>query len=139
MASLVPSREQIQTMLGQAPDRPMVMVNLLKFRDQAAYAPDQPEAKAGLSGRAAYARYGAVALEQVQKRGGRVAWGGATRFVMIGEAGEHDWDEVVCVYYPSPAAFLEMTADADYLAAHHHREAALERTALICCDAGMGA
>lgn len=139
MASLVPTAEQIQTMLGQAPDRPMVMVNLLKFRGRAAYAADRPEAKAGLTGRDAYRRYGAVALKQVEKRGGRVAWGGGTRFVMIGEADENDWDEVVCVYYPAPAAFLAMTADADYLAAHYHREAALERTALICCDAGSEA
>jgi uncharacterized protein (DUF1330 family) len=137
--SVIPSAEQIQTMMTDGPKGPMVMVNLLKYRAKAAYGSDRAEAKENLSGRDAYQRYGMVALQQVMKRGGKVVWGGRQNFVMIGDLEGNDWDEVVCVQYPSRDAFLEMTQDPDYLAAHYHREAGLERTVLLCCAAGMAA
>lgn len=136
--ALVPTPKQIQTMIERGPQGPMVMVNLLKYRAQAAYG-DRAEAKDHLSGRDAYQRYGMVALQHVMKRGGSVVWGGPQKFVMVGEDAANDWDDVVCVRYPSRTAFLEMTQDPDYLAAHYHREAGLERTVLICCGAGMAA
>jgi uncharacterized protein (DUF1330 family) len=78
-------------------------------------------------------------MQHVMKRGGSVVCGGPQKFVMIGDAAPNDWDDVVCVRYPSREAFLEMTQDPDYLAAHYHREAGLERTVLLCCGAGMAA
>ncbi len=138
MSSIVPTPAQIQTMVQDGPEGPMVMVNLLKYRKDAAYQPDRAEAKDHLSGRDAYQRYGMVALQHVMKRGGSVVWAGSQKFVMIGDDA-NDWDEVVCVRYPSREAFLDMTQDPEYLAAHYHREAGLERTALLCCGAGMAA
>jgi uncharacterized protein (DUF1330 family) len=135
--TIVPTQKQIMTMGEKGPEGPMVMVNLLKYRARAEYAPVRAEAKEGLSGRDAYQRYGMVALQQVMKRGGSVVWAGPQKFVMIGDAATNDWDEVVCVKYPSREAFLAMTQDPDYLAAHYHREAGLERTALLCCGAGL--
>lgn len=137
--SVVPTPQQIQTMATDGPTGPMVMVNLLKYRNKAAYDSDRAEAKENLSGRDAYQRYGMVALQHVMKRGGKVVWGGSQKFVMVGELEDNDWDEVVCVQYPSRDAFLDMTRDAEYLAAHYHREAGLERTVLLCCGAGMAA
>ena len=138
MSSIVPTPSQISRMAQSGPQGPMVMVNLLKYRAEAAYEPDRSEAKEKLTGRDAYQRYGMVALQHVMKRGGSVVWGGPQKFVMIGDDA-NDWDEVVCVRYPSRDAFLDMTQDPDYLAAHYHREAGLERTALLCCGAGMAA
>jgi hypothetical protein len=43
------------------------------------------------------------------------------------------------VRYPSRAAFLDMIADPEYLAATPHRDAGLERTALLACEAGSAA
>ena len=137
--SVIPSTDQIEMMMNDGPKGPMVMVNLLKYRDKAAYDSNRAEAKENLSGRDAYQRYGMVALQHVMKRGGKIVWGGRQNFVMIGELEDNDWDEVVCVQYPSRDAFLDMTQDADYLAAHHHREAGLERTVLLCCSAGVAA
>ena len=139
MSDIVPTTQQIQTMLENGPEGPMVMVNLLKYRETAAYPPTLPEAKENLTGRAAYQRYGMVALQHVTKRGGSIVWGGPQKFVMIGEDEGNIWDEVVCVRYPSREAFLDMTQDDDYLAAHYHREAGLEATVLLCCGAGMAA
>lgn len=137
--TVVPTQKQIQTMMTQGPTGPMVMVNLLKYRAKAAYEADRKEAKENLSGRDAYQRYGMVAIQHVTQRGGKVVWGGPQKFVMIGDDAANDWDEIVCVQYPSRDAFLNMTQDPDYLAAHYHREAGLERTALLCCGPGMAA
>jgi uncharacterized protein (DUF1330 family) len=136
--SVIPSADQIEKMISGGPKGPMVMVNLLKYRDKAAYESDRAEAKLNLSGRDAYQRYGMVALQHVMKRGGKIVWGGQQNFVMIGALEGNDWDEVVCVQYPSGDAFMDMTQDAEYLAAHYHREAGLERTGLLCCGAGTG-
>jgi uncharacterized protein (DUF1330 family) len=138
MMAIVPSPKQIQTMMEKGPQGPMVMVNLLKYRAKAAYG-NHAEAKDNLSGREAYQRYGMVAMQHVMKRGGSVVWGGPEKFVMVGEDAGNDWDDIVCVRYPSREAFLNMTMDPEYLAAHYHREAGLERTVLICCGAGMAA
>jgi uncharacterized protein (DUF1330 family) len=137
--TVIPTPQQIQMMAENGPAGPMVMVNLLKYRKKANYESNHAEAKENLSGREAYQRYGVVAMQHVMKRGGSLVWGGPQKFVMIGEASANDWDDVVCVRYPSREAFLNMTQDPEYLAAHYHREAGLERTVLLCCGAGMAA
>jgi len=136
MPQIVPTSAQIKRLVEEGPGGPIVMVNLLKYRKNAAYAADRAEAKEGLSGREAYRRYGMVALQHVMACGGKVVWGGSQKMVMVGDDAANDWDEVLCVNYPSREAFLKMTQDPAYLAAHYHREAGLERTALLCCSAG---
>lgn len=136
MSAIVPTPTQINRLAERGPDGPIVMVNLLKYRQRAAYEPGRPEAKENLSGRDAYRRYGMVALQHVMACGGKIVWGGSQKLVMIGDDGANDWDEIMCVNYPSRDAFLKMTQDPHYLAAHYHREAGLERTALLCCSAG---
>jgi len=131
----MPTPMQLQAMIESGPDGPIVMVNLLKYRLKAAYGADRPEAKENLSGREAYQRYGAVALKVLDQIGARILWMGQQKLVFIGGS-EQEWDDVVCVRYPSRMAFLEMIARHDYLTATHHREAGLERTALLCCSAG---
>jgi uncharacterized protein (DUF1330 family) len=136
--SVNPTPAQIQDMMEKGPEGPIVMVNLLKYRDHAAYAADRAEADENLSGREAYRRYGMTALKCVGEAGGGIVWMGAQALVFIGGA-EQEWDDVVCVRYPSRQRFLEMVARPDYLAATHHRDAGLARTALLCCAAGSAA
>ena len=135
MSLVNPTPAQLHTMMENGPEGPIVMVNLLKYREKADYAADCAEAKENLSGLEAYRRYGAVALQCVSEAGGGIVWGGQQAFVFIGGS-EQDWDEVVCVRYPSRLKFLEMIARPEYLAATHHRDAGLARTALLCCKAG---
>lgn len=132
---IIPTPEQLQALVATGPEGAIVMVNLLKYRDKAAYAPDRAEAKENLSGRDAYRRYGAVALKCVGEAGGGIVWAGAQSLVFIGGAADA-WDEVVCVRYPSRQAFLGMIERPDYLAATYHRDAGLARTSLLCCEAG---
>ncbi|HUO92402.1 MAG TPA: hypothetical protein VMU22_05735 [Rhizomicrobium sp.] len=138
MSLVNPTPEQLHTMVENGPEGAIVMVNLLKYRQKADYAADCPEAGENLSGLEAYRRYGIVALNCVSEAGGGLVWGGKQAFVFIGGA-EQDWDEVICVRYPSRQAFLQMIARKDYLAATYHRDAGLARTALLCCKAGMAA
>ncbi len=136
--TIVPTAAQMQAMVENGPEGPIVMVNLLKYRDRAAYETDRAEAKENLSGREAYQRYGMTAFQCVTARGGSIAWMGPQALVFIGGP-EQEWDDIVCVRYPSRQNFLEMISDPAYLAATYHRDAGLERTALICCKAGSAA
>jgi uncharacterized protein (DUF1330 family) len=137
-ASVNPSAAQLRAIAESGPEGPIVMVNLLKYRGEAAYSSERAEAKERLSGQEAYRHYGATAIKCVSELGGRIVWGGAQSLVFMGGP-EQEWDEVICVRYPSREAFLGMIARPEYLAATYHRDAGLERTALLCCSAGTAA
>lgn len=107
---------------------PLVMVNLLKFRENALY-PEGFKA-APCTGRKAYQRYSAVAVNKVLEVGGQPLWMGECGPSLIGPADE-SWDEIILVKYPSMAAFLEMISMPDYQAVLVHRTAALEDSRLI--------
>ena len=66
------------------------------------------------------------------ERGGRVVWQGRADQTLIGDPAE-DWDTVALVEYPSRRSFIEMVSNPDYMKAHAHREAGLERTIVIAC------
>lgn len=136
--ALVPTPAQLKALAGSKLEGPIVMVNLLRYRERAAYEPGTKEAAENLSGRAAYQRYGQTALRCVLEAGGAIVWGGQQHLVMVGGEDEK-WDEVVCVRYPSRQAFLDMIERPDYRAALYHRDAGLARTALLCCSAGTAA
>ena len=131
-----PTEEQFRRLAEDGHEGPIVMVNLLKYRAKAQYAADAPEAAQNLTGREAYHRYGAIAFAGIGKVGGSIVWAGKQRFIAVGKD-DQDWDEVVCVRYPSRQAFLTMVADPEYRKGVYHRDAGLERTALLCCEAGM--
>jgi uncharacterized protein (DUF1330 family) len=113
-----------------APDTPVVMLNLNRYREVAAYEPDHAFAARGLSGRAAYLHYGVVAQAAIAHVGGRILWAADAHEVVIGC--DHDrYDEVVAVWYPSRAAFLALPSYPGYDAAHVHRDAAVEQATLL--------
>jgi uncharacterized protein (DUF1330 family) len=136
--SVMPTQEQLNALAKSKLEGAIVMVNLLRFRERAAYEPGTGEADQNLSGREAYQRYSETALICLLEAGGEITWAGLQELVVIGGA-KDEWDEVICVRYPSRAAFLEMTNRPDYRAALYHRDAGLERTALLCCSAGTAA
>ena len=115
---------------------PIACLNLLAFREQAAYAADDPEhgtAAAEVTGAEAYDRYGTVALGIITAVGGRVLLGAGVEQMFIGPA-EAEWERAVLVFYPSRAAFAQMLARDDYRAAGRHRIAGLANTRLIMLD-----
>ena len=115
-----PTPEQLEAMAAIARgdgDGPLVMLNLNRYRD-----------------RAEYERYGEVALRVLARVGGEVLWQARATHTVIGEA-EERFDEVIAVRYPSAQAFLDLALDPEIGAALVHRDAGLERAALIRCDA----
>lgn len=110
-------------------DGPIVMVNLLRYREEADYGPGSAEAPC--AGRKAYhERYGAKVVPLIEAAGGRPIWFGRASGVPLVPEGER-WDEVVLVEYPSRKAFLDMVASPAYQAAALHRSASLLDSRLI--------
>ncbi|MDH4105996.1 MAG: DUF1330 domain-containing protein [Gammaproteobacteria bacterium] len=110
------------------PGQPLVMINLLRYREHAVYPPGTDAAPC--SGEAAYARYARSALGFVAGVGGRVVWRGKAQAMVLGPSSER-WDDALLVEYPSREAFLKMIASPDYRAITIHRTAALEDSRLI--------
>lgn len=131
MSSLNPSAEQLKRFAEQMPPgEPILMLNMLRFNNEAAYPAGSEELSC--SGREAYARYSRTALQKVRAAGGNVETMALARVALIAPEHEH-WDEVLLVRYPSPEAFLAMLADPQYRAATVHRTAALADSRLIGC------
>ncbi len=127
-----PTRAQFEQFKGLDRDRPVEMLNLVRLRAAAAYPPDHPLAAAGLSGAAAYARYGAETAPVIDRIGATILWRGGFESVLIGPEAEH-WDHVFIARYPSAHAFLEMVTDPAYRAAVVHRQAAVRTSRLLRC------
>ena len=125
-----PTRSRIEALLSDDYERPVVMLNLLKFREKAVYADGRASA---LSGREAYNRYGQAMQKIVQDNGGQVLFGGDIASVVIGEVGDV-WDSCVLVEYPSAAAFAAIVASPEVMEVSVHRVAGLEGQLLIRVD-----
>jgi uncharacterized protein (DUF1330 family) len=119
------SAAQIQILDAIPTDQPVVMLNLLRFRDQAAYKDSADTVDATpCSGRDAYKRYSQTSLQTIAAVGGQVLFAGKAHPSLIGPLDEH-WHQVFLVRYPSVAAFRAMMAMPSYQACVHHRSAAL--------------
>ena len=112
-------------------DRPVVMLNLLRFRDQAQYQPgDNAQPCTGFE---AFVRYGAGVDPLIGAAGGEQVWQGRQAAMVIGPR-DKDWHLAVLVRYPSAQAFVAMVASDEYRAAARHRTAALADSRLIAME-----
>ena len=128
-----PERGQFDAFKALPRDEPIMMLNLLRFRETAAYE-DGREA----TGAEAYAAYGKESGPVFRRVGGEIIWRGKPDVVVIGPKNEH-WDEIFVARYPTASAFLEMVTDPEYRVAVKHRQAAVEDSRLIrTTGAGTG-
>nr|WP_246351844.1 DUF1330 domain-containing protein [Sphingobium subterraneum] len=102
---------------------PIVVVNLLKFRERALYPSDAPEHALGLSGRDAYQRYADASLEILAERGGAVLLQGTAPRYLVGQG---DWDAVWINRYPGKQAYAETISDPRLPEILRHRAAGLD-------------
>lgn len=120
---LYPVTEEQQHALGEpGPDGRIVMVNLFKFREHAAY-PDGSESD--LAGRDAYMRFQEPAEKHIHDHGGRVLYAGDVTYLMLGHVDEM-WDGVAVVEYPNRKTFVQMLTSPEFQALAIHRDAGLE-------------
>ncbi|MFN3834794.1 MAG: DUF1330 domain-containing protein [Glycocaulis sp.] len=126
MSHIDPTRDAFNLFKGLDRTQPVEMLNLLRFRETAAY-PDGREA----TGMEAYQAYGRESAPVFQRVGGRIIWRGQPQLTLIGPADER-WDMAFIAAYPSANAFLEMVTDPHYQAnAVPHRQAAVADSRLV--------
>jgi uncharacterized protein (DUF1330 family) len=117
--------------LSTIPDgQPVVMINLLRYRDRAAYPPGtetQPR-----TGRQAWEEYSRHMLPIFKKIGARPVFRAEAGVNLLGPK-EARWDEILLVEYPSRGTIEGMIASPEYQSAMVHRPAALEDARLIAC------
>ena len=114
--------EQMEKMLEPGPEGPIVMVNLLKFKEKAEYE-DGRESE--LSGREAYAVYGQGVAELIREFGGRILFSSEVTHLTLGKV-EDLWDQVAMAEYPNRAALVAMASSDAYQKIAVHRTAGLE-------------
>lgn len=130
--------EELAAAVAHDPGGPFVMLNLNRYRERARYTGAPPGgAPPDVTGREAYARYGAVALGVIGRLGAQIVWSTSTGASFVGEP-EERYDEVIAVRYPSLKAFYELVSDPAILEASTHREAGLERALVIRCEVTGG-
>ena len=122
-----PTQERVQKLMGDASGEPIVMLNLLKFRDKAVYADGRTTT---LTGREAYQLYGTAMQKVVEKNGGKFVFGGDVASLVIGEV-QDMWDLCALVEYPSAAAFAKIATSPEVSEIGVHRAAGLEGQLLI--------
>ncbi len=125
-----PERAAFESFKALPRDTPVEMLNLLRFRERAAYPADDPAAAHDITGKGAYRRYSRESGPVFARVGGTIIWSGTPESVLIGPADER-WDAAFIAHYPSASAFLEMLADPAYRQAVRHRQAAVETSRLI--------
>ncbi len=117
MSALEPTPEQFAALAARPAGAPVVMVNLLQFK------PD--------GGRERYLQYAREVVPHIERVGATVRYAGIDPGIVIGDGQRPGWDAILIVEYPSPAAFIDMVTNEDYIKVHEHRVAALDQGDLI--------
>ncbi|MFT4582125.1 MAG: hypothetical protein ACI915_002783 [Gammaproteobacteria bacterium] len=133
MGSIWPTEEQLETLGRFDENQAITMLNLLAYRDMADYSKHPNET--ACSGKQAYERYSNAVSPLLKVHAAKVVFMGAASPTIIGPEIEQ-WDDVMLVEYPTPAAFIAMATSEAYLALSHHRSAALRDSRLVPLSSG---
>ena len=130
-AYLEPTQESGRSFATRGIAGPVVMLNLLRFRDVADYSatPELAPAEA-ISGEQAFQLYVAHTLPYLEASGGELVFFGKGGHFLIGPA-EERWDAVMLVRQRSVSDFLAFASNTEYLQGMGHRTAALEDSRLL--------
>lgn len=128
--AVYPSAENLRAIAADSSDRPVAMLNLLKFRPKAVYKDGRTD---DISGFEAYQRYATAMTKIVEREGGRLIFAGPVKGLVVGEVGEL-WDVAAIMEYPSAAAFQRIVTLPEVEQISIHREAGLEGQLLIMTD-----
>ncbi len=120
-----PTKENFAQFRQLQREGPLHMLNLLRFRKEAAY--DDGTVATGAE---AYRNYARESGPVFARLGGRQVWLGTPELTLIGPSDEK-WDLAFIAEYPSVDAFVAMLRDPEYRRAVRHRQAAVADSRLI--------
>ncbi len=124
-----PEQGQIEELMQGPEDTPVVMLNLLSFKDRA------DGRNEGMSGMDSYRLYGENMRKFVESKGGRFIWSGRVDSMVIGKS-DVDFDIVALVEYPNRKAFVEIATSAHVQEIGKDRAEGLEGQWLIATTTG---
>ncbi|MEM9705730.1 MAG: DUF1330 domain-containing protein [Pseudomonadota bacterium] len=130
MSSINPTSDQLNAFMKAEDDGPISMLNMLRFRRNAQYDDDHPNASKSLSGLEAYGLYGMEVQKHLERVGGKLVYAFNPKVTVIGPDDEK-WHAIFIVQYPNAAAFIAMVSDPGYQEISKHRTAALADSRLI--------
>lgn len=109
-----PTGQDLKRYLAEDPGGPVVMLNLLKFKD---------------GGRPSYEQYARRIAPFLDRVGAEIVYAGDCATTLVAPDA-HDWDAILLVRYPSRAAFSQMVADQEYQEITELRTVALDDAVL---------
>lgn len=118
------NKEQLKAFMQVTVDEPVMMLNLLKFKDEVA--------EIGLSGEKCYQEYMSQAIPFFEKANAEILFYGHPKHILIGPEDEILWDKVLVVKYASVTDFIGMVKADGYPS--HLRVQALQDSRLIHCS-----
>jgi len=118
-----PSPEQLAALAADERTGPVVMLNLVRYRDRATDGDG--------SGRDAYVRYSRAFVPLLKRCGGTILWAGDVTGVAIGDGAADDWDYAVLVQYPDRRTFVDVMTSREYAAINPHRLAGLDKHVIL--------
>ena len=125
------TNEAGQRFFSQQHITPMVMLNLLRFKQEADYTESphlSPEN--AISGKHAYKLYMKSVVPLLSKIGSEVIFSGKADHFLIGPQDEK-WDAVLLVRHQNMKDFMAIAADEEYLKIEGNRTAALADSRLL--------
>ena len=121
-----PQNDALEEMATRSSDAPVVMLNLLRFRETA----EPGHGVDGMTGEQAYRECGRGFRKLQPRFGGEPLWMGKAQAVLVGAENEA-WDLAILVRYSTRGQFLSMLSDPEYKAISPLRAAALSDSRLI--------
>ena len=125
LTQIRPSDEQMTKLMAYPKDTPLVMVNIIKFKETTENGNE--------TGQEAYARYFKNVQPFVAKAKATLIWKGAVATTVIGDSKDQP-NMIFLVEYPSVNHFLEMVSNPEYQKVANDRTIALEYGGLIACQ-----
>jgi uncharacterized protein (DUF1330 family) len=116
--------KQMRETLDTFGDKPVVMLNLLKFHKTAKLKDET------MTGKEVYSMYSSALKDILKELGGHVIFAGDVKGLVVGRVSEN-WDECLVVYYPSMTSFVQMNQSDKWKEISKWREAGLAGQLLI--------
>ncbi|HHG84153.1 MAG TPA: DUF1330 domain-containing protein [Bacteroidetes bacterium] len=124
LTQVIPAPEQMFQLMSYPKNTPLVMVNVIKFKEKTA--------ETGESGAAAFARYFKNMTPFVEKVGAKLLWKGKVASTVVGDSVDQP-HLIFMVEYPSVDHFFSMLANPDYKEIAQDRTVALEYGGMFAC------